>query len=178
MERDVKRDKKPDNFEAYTLYRIFYGNDIVYVGRTMQPLQSRLHAHFFKKRLVRAIDIDKVSLVEYSTYKTKADMYLYEIYFINLYKPMLNCDDLAHDSLSVTLPAVEWKEFTTPLWDKWKAEIGKRDKAEETAKQHYDSVIEKNRQMRRAKIKGEITEDEYWEFYDKEVAPYKFKNSK
>ena len=30
---------KPKDFAGYTLYRIYYGDTMVYLGRTTQPLQ-------------------------------------------------------------------------------------------------------------------------------------------
>lgn len=153
----------PNNFEAFTLYRIYYGDDIVYVGRTMQPLQTRIHGHLFNKPMHRKIDIEQVTKVEYSTYKTKADMYLYEVYFINLYQPSLNRDDLAHDNLTVTLPDVTWTEFTTPLWDKWCEQIAAIKREEVTARQKEISYQEKKHLLREKLHNGEISEDEFWE---------------
>lgn len=66
---------------------------------------------------MRELFIDQITKIEYATFKTQADMYLYEIYFINLWHPPLNKDDKAKDELTVTLPEVEWKLFETPLWD-------------------------------------------------------------
>lgn len=56
-------------------------------------------------------------------FETEADMNLYEIYYINLWKPPLNVDDKARDSLSISLPDKEWDEFIPANWDKWKNEI-------------------------------------------------------
>ena len=71
----------------------------------------------------RSISINLVTKIEYAEFSTEADMNLYEIYFINLWKPPLNIDDKCKDNLTVSLPDVEWKTFTTHLWDKWKNEI-------------------------------------------------------
>ena len=81
--------KLPDNFAGFTLYRIYYGDSIVYLGRTMQPLQNRIRGHLFKKPMHREICIEQVSKIEYATFKSQADMNLYEIYFINLWHPGL-----------------------------------------------------------------------------------------
>lgn len=115
--------------KTHTLYRIWYDDEIVYLGRTNQPLQSRLHGHFFKKPMHREIDIFKVTKIEKTEFSTIADMYLYEIYFINVYKPYLNKDDKASDELSVDLPEVQWVRFEPPLMDKWKSQIQERDSA-------------------------------------------------
>lgn len=76
----------------------------------------------FGKPMHRKIDIERMTKVEYTTFSSVADMYLYEIYYINLLKPVLNKDDKARDSLNVVLPEKEWTEFTTPLFEKWRTE--------------------------------------------------------
>ena len=99
--------------QRFLLYRIFYGKELVYIGRTKQPLQNRLRGHFFQKPMHRTIDIEMVSRVQYAEFPTEADMNLYEIYFILTRHPPLNVDDKTRDYPTVTLPDVEWKG-TTP----------------------------------------------------------------
>ena len=48
-------------------------------------------------------------------------MNLYEIYYINLWKPPLNVDDKARDDLSISMPDKEWVEFIPANWDSWPA---------------------------------------------------------
>ena len=160
---------KPDNFGGFTLYRIYYGDHLVYLGRTKQPLQNRIRGHLFKKPMHRELHIEQISKIEYSTFQTEADMYLYEIYFINLWHPPLNRDDKATDDLTVSLPPVEWKLFETPLWEKWKREIEENDAADAARKKRKMEIFEKDREMRRKRITGLITEEEYWDFWEKEV---------
>ena len=50
-------------------------------------------------------------------------MNLYEIYFINLWKPPLNVDDKAKDELSIVLPELKWKEFIPVNWEKWRGQL-------------------------------------------------------
>lgn len=161
---------KPENFGGFTLYRIYYGEHIVYLGRTMQPLQNRIRGHLFKKPMHREISIDMVSKIEYATFKSQADMYLYEIYFINLWRPALNKDDKATDELTVTLPEVEWKLFETSLWGKWKDEIHRKDAEEEARRKAKAEAERKKREMRRKWRDGEISEEEYYTFVEKEDA--------
>ena len=61
----------------FVLYRIYYGENIVYIGRTKQPLQDRIRGHMFKKPMQRSISIDNVSKIEYAEFQTEADMNLY-----------------------------------------------------------------------------------------------------
>jgi hypothetical protein len=81
----------------------------------------------FNKPMHRTIDIHNVSKIEYTMLKTEADMNLYEIYFINLWKPPLNVDDKARDELTITLPDLEWKEFIPTNWDDWKKQLSSDD---------------------------------------------------
>jgi len=107
----------------FIIYRIYYGSNIVYVGRTKQPLQSRIRGHMFKKPMHRLVDINHVTKIDYAELGSEADMFLYEIYYINTIKPPLNVDDKADDNLSATLPELEFKDFWPKNFDKWKTEL-------------------------------------------------------
>lgn len=109
--------------KKHVVYRIWYGDTLVYVGRTNQPLQTRIRGHLMAKPMHRSIDINQVSLIEYHEFDTEADMNLYEIYLILTLHPPLNVDDKTRDYPTVTLPAIDWKIFSTPLWEKWKQKI-------------------------------------------------------
>ncbi len=155
-----------NKLQGFILYRIWYGDVLVYLGRTKQPLQSRIHGHLFKKPMHRSISINLVTKIEYAEFSTEADMNLYEIYFINLWKPPLNIDDKCKDELTIRLPDIEWKTFTTPLWDKWKRKIAVVDKEYLMKKQEKAAKLEMDRIMRRKWHSGEITEDEYYKYLD------------
>ena len=114
----------------------------------------------------RTIFIDQVTKIEYAEFQSEADMNVYEIYFINLYKPPLNCDDKAKDGLHIQLPEVEWKVFTTHLWDKWKSELRKSDEMYKLQQQEKSAMLELKRLMRRKAAKGEISENEYFNFLE------------
>ena len=109
--------------QGFLLYRIYYGDIIAYLGRTKQPLQARIRGHVFQKPMHKLILIQNVSKIEYTELQTEADMNLYEIYYINLWKPPLNVDDKARDELSISLPELEWKEFVPANWDDWKRQL-------------------------------------------------------
>lgn len=113
--------------KGFLLYRIWYKDCIVYLGRTKQPLQARIRGHMFSKPMHRAIDIHNVTKIEYTQLQTEADMNLYEIYFINRWKPPLNVDDKARDDLTINLPDLEWTEFFPANWKKWKRELKSED---------------------------------------------------
>lgn len=152
--------------QGFILYRIWYENTLVYLGRTKQPLQSRIRGHLFKKPMHRSISINLVTKIEYAEFQTESDMNLYEIYFINLWKPPLNIDDKCKDELTVHLPDVEWNTFTTPLWDKWRREIAAIDKEYQMKKQEKAAKLEMDKIMRRKWRSGEITEEEYYKYLD------------
>lgn len=99
----------------------------MYLGRTKQPLQARLRGHMFANPMHRAIDIKNVTKIEYTELATEADMNLYEIYYINLWKPPLNVDDKARDDLTITLPELEWREFIPTKWEDWKRELSRSE---------------------------------------------------
>lgn len=148
------------------LYKIYYGDVLVYLGRTKQPLQNRLRGHFFKKPMHRVIDINQVTKIEYAEFETVADMYLYEIYYINRLKPSLNVDDLAHDEITVTLPKVPFKEYNCPLFERWKNEINKNTSEWDRLHKEYREIPLKITLLRKQKRNGEITEEAYWQQYD------------
>lgn len=131
--KEVEKMKKK-NKKCFTLYKIYYESGIVYLGRTKQDLKARLRGHFFKKRLHRAINIRLVTRIEYAELKSEADMFLYEIYYINKLKPALNVDDKSRDNLTINLPEIEFKEFKCNLMGKWTIDIDSKEAAEREAK--------------------------------------------
>jgi hypothetical protein len=149
------------------LYRFYYENSVVYLGRTKQPLQDRIRGHLFKKPMHRAIDINLVTKIEYATFPTEADMNIYEIYLINKLKPMLNVDDKTSDEVTVTLPEVEFKTFECHLWEKWKQEINAKNDEFSLKKDRYYSIHQEFRIVRDKYKMGQITKDECYEQLDK-----------
>lgn len=109
--------------KGFLIYKIWYGNNLAYVGRTKQALQQRIRGHMFAKPMHKNISIHNVTKIEYAECKTQADMYLYEIYYICKWKPVLNRDDKPLDDLTLELPELEFKEFVPANWDKWKEEL-------------------------------------------------------
>lgn len=147
----------------YIVYRIYYGDLIVYVGRTKQPLQSRIRGHLFSKPMHRTIFIEQVSRIEYTEMETEADMNLMELYYILKLKPPLNVDDKAPDALTLSLPEVDWKVFQTPLWEKWKHDLQEQDGIYERNLKRYRQIAEERRILRSRLRMGELTEDQFEE---------------
>lgn len=105
----------------YILYKIYYGDELVYIGRTKQDLQQRLRHHFFGgNAMTKKLDILQTTRIEYCLCKTEADMNLLEIYLICKYKPRINRDDKPKDDLTIHLQEPNFYPYWTPLIDKWK----------------------------------------------------------
>lgn len=118
------------------MYKVFYkgadGEFIAYLGRTKQRINARLRGHFKQLPMHKLIDIFSVSRIEVAECKTEADMFLYEIYYINKYKPTLNKDDKSKEELTIELPELDFKTLhNEEIMEKWKSEIaGERGAAE------------------------------------------------
>lgn len=148
---------------SFILYKIYYGDELVYLGRTKQKLQDRLHGHFFKKPYHRVINLLRVTKLEYAEFQSEADMFLYEIYYINKLKPLLNCDDCAKDELSVTLPEAEFRPFECSKIDQWKDQIKESSSEFEYLSQELQSLQQNLSVLRKQRRDGLIDEDAYWE---------------
>lgn len=153
--------------QGFILYRIFYGDTLVYVGRTKQPLQSRIRGHLFAKPMHRTIAIEQVTKIEYAMFQTEADMNLYEIYFILKWHPPLNVDDKTKDYPTVELPPVVWTAYHPPLWDKWLEEISVKSTEHEKMLRRYRAIPEEISILRSTKRIKSMTEEEYLEKLDR-----------
>lgn len=143
------------------LYKIYYGENLVYLGRTHQDLKRRLHGHFFKKPMHKLIDINHVTKIEYAELKTEADMFLYEIYYINKYKPCFNCDDKAKDELTASIDEIEFLPYECNLMKKWIFQINQRNTERDilTSKRvQYETICREARKT----MKGDI----YWDYIE------------
>ena len=152
--------------QEYILYKIYYAQGLMYLGRTRQPLQNRIRGHLFQKPMHRSIDINLVTKIEYAEFLTESDMFIYEIYYINKLKPPLNVDDRAEDDVTVILPEVEFKEFTTHLWDSWSDSINKHMSDHEKDLNKWRTFSQRVSILRAKKRSGEITDDEWQEAYE------------
>lgn len=137
--------------QTYLLYKIFSENGLLYIGRTDQPLQYVLHDHFFKSPMVRAINIDCVTKIEYASFKSEADLLLYEIYYINQLKPPLNKEFKAKDHLTISLPKNPWHPFKCKSMDTWKEEIAKINILD-TERTKRKKLLDKERKHKKRKI--------------------------
>jgi hypothetical protein len=104
----------------YIVYKVYYGDNLVYIGRTKQRLIDRMRMHFFGNPMVPKLNIFDVSKIEYALFLTECDQFVYEVYLINLYQPCLNSHDLGNDSLTIYLPEPEFYIWENNIFDKWK----------------------------------------------------------
>ena len=148
--------------KTHTLYRIYYGDHIVYVGRTNQPLSTRIRGHLLAKPMHRKLSIDLITKIEYAEFESEADMNLYEIYFILLLHPALNVDDKTKDFPTVHLPDVEFKTASFANWNKWKQQIKEMEVTEQSARARARDIREQLHVLRSSYHMGEMTEDEYY----------------
>jgi len=72
--------------------------------------------------MYKPIGLEQISKIEYAECKTEADMYVLEIYLINILKPVKNCDDKSLSKLTIKVEDyLEWKIWDKPkLIEKWK----------------------------------------------------------
>lgn len=104
----------------YIVYKIYYEDELVYIGRTKQNLTNRLRMHFFGDPLVPKLNLFRISKIEYALFDRESDQFVYEVYLINLYRPCLNLHDLASDDLTIYLPEPQFHVWDDQIIDKWK----------------------------------------------------------
>lgn len=104
----------------YIVYRIYYDNQIVYVGRTKQRLIDRMRMHFFGNPYMPKIDIFRTTKIDYALFNSESDQFVYEVYLINLYHPVLNKHDSGCGDLTIRLQEPKFYNWTNPIIEKWK----------------------------------------------------------
>ena len=107
---------------TFLIYRIYYGDTVVYVGQTKQKLINRLRQHFWAAPQYGKFNLQLVTKVEYAECKTVCDMNVYEVYYMNLLVCPLNQKDKKYGELTIRLPELEWSEYKHPLINKWRQE--------------------------------------------------------
>lgn len=161
----------------FTIYKIYYDEILIYIGRTQQKLQTRLHGHFFKAPMMREIDINGVTKIEFTKFETQADMFVWEIYLINKYKPPLNKDDKAKDNLTFDLIEPEFKKFYYYKISEWRDKINLKDKEYEKKKQEKIMLAEVFREQRKIKIET-LPHEEYLEWLDNQKSNINYQSAK
>lgn len=105
--KEYHRKKKKHNL--YFVYRLLGAdNEVLYVGKT-SDLKRRINSHLSNSHLPEEC-INDIAKVEYILMKSSAMMYIKEIYYINLYKPIYN------ELLVANEPIFIIKDFANDKW--------------------------------------------------------------
>ena len=107
IKRRIKMEKK------YYIYRYFNDkHDIIYIGLTERPLKERVREH-------KVEELQKeTAFIDYATVKTKADMEIYEIFYINKYLPKFNIKSADPERTTIQLPELDFKVYSNICADK------------------------------------------------------------
>jgi hypothetical protein len=84
---------------VYFLYN--KNKDLIYIGKSIS----------LKRRMIESYMKCRASYYRYAFTKTESDMVVYELYYINKYKPQLNIDSNCVDELTITLPELKFSQF-------------------------------------------------------------------
>ncbi len=112
-EKRAEKYKKKRNDNGYFVYKfIDDNNQIIYIGKTIR-LPARMVQHFKTDSHLTNECYDNVKCIFYCSFKTKAEMDIYEIYLIDKYRPRYNEKSVnQQDELSsIVLPKLVWKEY-------------------------------------------------------------------
>lgn len=146
----------------FTIYKIYYNDNSlipVYIGRTTQLLHKRIYSHITKKvnskksSKIAKLDINKIHHIEYCECDSEADMMIYELYYINKFRPVLNIDAKSKiDDLTIELPEMAWKLFFNYLLEEWKhtlklnsLDIGAKDKTNDVIINNFKEAYSNNK---------------------------------
>jgi|GEM_PF-1432660 len=116
-EKLAEKYKKKRNASDYFVYKfVDANNQILYIGKTIR-LSDRMVQHFKTDRHLADECYDHVKHVFYCSLKTNAEMDIYEIYFIDKYRPQYNTKSIYEQDKfsSIILPKLAWKEYHSEI---------------------------------------------------------------
>lgn len=77
--------------DKYYVYRFLNSeSEVVYVGKTKQPLEKRILIHFGNSGHLRKDQISMVTRIEFLELGSRIEMDIVELYYINKWKPAFN----------------------------------------------------------------------------------------
>ena len=92
----------------FKLYRFLNDNsEILYIGKTTQTLSNRFSGHYHLPEECYS----STRKIEYANCNSKADLSIYESYYINKFKPIYNTDLKYDDELTIVLPELFWNTY-------------------------------------------------------------------
>lgn len=108
----MNRRGKMDIENKHYIYRFLEPNDeIVYIGRTSNNLETRIKQHFYYGGHLGEDAYNTVYKVEYVALPNKIDAQILESYLINKYKPMYNKDFTQGETIVSISKDLEWVNF-------------------------------------------------------------------
>lgn len=98
---------------SYYVYRFLNSNnEVIYVGKTNDLDRRMKQQHFTNAGNLTMEEYGEVNEVEYITLKTRIDMDIKELYYINTWKPKFNRKDKIEESIALELAvADEWLKY-------------------------------------------------------------------
>ncbi|OPH61750.1 hypothetical protein BC351_00470 [Paenibacillus ferrarius] len=99
------RENKKDNV-TYYIYRFINKNgEVIYVGKTVQPIKNRMGVHFGFSGHLKLECYEQKESIEYITLKSRIDMNIKEMYYIGKWKPVFNSDynKLYHEEMTIKI---------------------------------------------------------------------------
>lgn len=97
-DNDNNIDKKP----CY-IYKFISNRGVIYVGKTIDS-NTRFAHHLDKNWINEVVEVEYVELYN------RSDMDIYELYYIDKYKPKYNKICNRESTFSYTLPELKWKK--------------------------------------------------------------------
>ena len=92
----------------YYVYRFLsVEEEILYVGYT-KNIKKRLNIHFTNGHLPSEC-YEKIKRIEYIEVQLKSEAIIYEIYYINKFKPKFNTRDKELHDLEIEFKDIDWK---------------------------------------------------------------------
>lgn len=91
-------------------------NNVIYIGKT-KDIRQRISTHLSTSGHLPDACYRRINKIEYIDFPTTTDMSIYELYFINKFKPEYNKRDKEESNLSAKIPNIDswklYKDFTT-----------------------------------------------------------------
>lgn len=115
--------------------------EVLYIGKTSR-LNHRLYTHFNSEMKDWKLEVD---YVEICNFKDGATMSIYELYYIDLYKPKYNIDcKYKNTYTNLTLPVVEFKKYDFKTYNIINTSIKKVDINKEDIIKCFTLILNKN----------------------------------
>lgn len=117
--------------EKYYVYRFLdESKEVVYVGKTKQPIEKRMRIHFSNSGHLGKRQIAKVKCVEFIELENRTEMDIAELYYINKWKPLFNIQSKYDDDCLTYSRDDTWEVFDLDIIREKEKEIPSRLRVE------------------------------------------------